>query len=189
MMARAPRSTLPARGSSATGFRRRRDGRQGQALVEFAISSIFLLLLLMGVIDFGFLYTDRLAIANAARGGARWASKHPTNWSNASTPDSDTIEGQIQAAGGVTEIPNDDSHITINYYDISSGTSVLCGNWSAATNAFVPASTYTETSCVAPGTMVEVKVTYTYPLLTPMMAGLFGSGVPVSAAAAFIEER
>ncbi len=150
---------------------------------------MFLLLLVMGVVDFGYLFSDRLAIANAARGGARWASKHPTTWSSAATPDSDTIEGQVQAAGGVTNIPNDDAHITISYYDVSSGAPVLCGRWSVSSNAFVPAAGYKQNTCVIPGSMVEVKVIYSYPLLTPLLAGLFGAGIPVTASAAFIEER
>ena len=44
------------------------------------LASIVLLLLLMGIVDFGLLFSDRLAMSNAARGGARWASKHPTSW-------------------------------------------------------------------------------------------------------------
>ena len=161
----------------------------GQALVEMAIASTLLLLLAMGIVDFGLLFSDRLAIANAARGGARWASKHPTTWTNASSPDSNTIEGQVQAAGGVTVIPNDDAHLTINYYDLASGSAVYCGHYTAASNSFVAATGYVQNTCVLPGNLAEVKVTYTYPLLTPVMANLFGAGIPVSAAAAFVEER
>jgi hypothetical protein len=154
-----------------------------------AAASLVLLLLAMGIIDFGLLFTDRLAISNAARGGARWASKHPTSWSNAASPDSNTIEGQIQAAGGVTPIPNDDSHVVIKYYDLASGSAVYCGKWSAASGTFVGAGSYTQNSCIIPGSMAEVTVTYTYPLLTPLLANLLGAGVPVSAKAAFVEER
>jgi Flp pilus assembly protein TadG len=165
-----------------------RTGQSGQAVVELAISTILLLLLLMGIVDFGLLFSDRLAIANAARGGARWASKHPTSWSNAAGPNSNTIQGQVQAAGGVVTIPNDDAHVTIQYYDLSSGSTVLCGSYSGASGSFVPATGYTQSTCVVPGTMVKVTISYTYPLLTPVLSRIYSGGVTVSASSAFVEE-
>jgi Flp pilus assembly protein TadG len=167
---------------------RGKDGQQGQALVELALASIVLLLLLMAIVDFGLLFSDRLAMSNAARGGARWASKHPTNWSAAKNPDSNTIEGQVQAAGGVVSVPNDDSHLTIAYYDVTSGSPVLCGTYSASSGSFVAATGYIQSTCVIPGTMVQVTITYTYPLLTPLLANLYPGGVTVTASAAFLEE-
>jgi Flp pilus assembly protein TadG len=175
-----------------TGSRRvgGRAGRQsGQAIVELAISSAVLLLLLMGIVDFGLLFSDRLAMSNAARGGARWASKHPTSWSSAASPDSNTIEGQVQAAGGVVSVPNDDSHLAIAYYDVTSGTPVLCGSYRASSNSFVAATGYTQSTCVIPGTMVQVTITYTYPLLTPVLTSLYPGGVTVNASSAFVEEK
>jgi Flp pilus assembly protein TadG len=157
-------------------------------VVELAISAVLLLLLFTGIVDFGLLFSDRLAVANAARGGARWASKHPTSWSNAASPDSNTIEGQVQAAGGVVPIPNDDAHLTVQYYDLSGGSAVLCGSYSAASGSFTPAAGYTQSTCVIPGSMVKVTVSYTYPLLTPVLSRLYSGGVTVSASSAFVEE-
>src|ERR671936_241815 len=92
-------------GRWGAGTRALHGRQQGQAIVELALASVVLLLLLLAIVDFGLLFSDRLAMSNAARGGARWASKHPTSWSDAASPDSDSIQGQIQAAGGVTPIP------------------------------------------------------------------------------------
>jgi Flp pilus assembly protein TadG len=166
----------------------RKGGQHGQALVELALASVVLLLMLLAIVDFGLLFSDRLAMSNAARGGARWASKHPTSWSSATTPDSNTIEGQVQAAGGVVSVPNDDAHLAITYYDVASGTPVLCGSYSASSDSFVAATGYTQSTCVVPGTMVQVTITYNYPLLTPMLSRLYPGGVTVSATAAFVEE-
>lgn len=168
-----------------------RGSRQpGQALVELGISSLFLLLLVMGIADFGFLYSDRLAISNAAREGARYASLNPTFWSNAASPPSDSIEGQIQASGGTLEIPNTDSNISITYYDASSGSSaVYCGAFQASSNSFTAAAGYTKAQCTAPGNIVQVTVSSTYPLLTPLMSELYGGGVKVSATSAFVEQQ
>src|SRR5438552_14893795 len=76
----------------------RKDGQHGQALVELALASVVLLLMLLAIVDFGLLFGDRLAMSNAARGGARWASKHPTSWSSATTADSISYGRQVAAA-------------------------------------------------------------------------------------------
>jgi hypothetical protein len=54
--------------------RRLRPRTLGQALVEFALALPFLLLMLFGVIEFGRLIHAWLAVQNAARFGARYAS-------------------------------------------------------------------------------------------------------------------
>jgi Flp pilus assembly protein TadG len=170
--------------------RSRVASQSAQSLVELAVSLPLLMLLLAAAMDFGLLFGDRLAISNAARVGARWATKNPTNWSNSSTPDSTTIEGQIQIAGGTGNIPNDDNHIAINYYDVNVSTQTLtyCGKYSQAANAFQPASGYTQASCVARGHLIEVVVNYSYPPITPTIQATFGPTILVKVAAAMLEE-
>jgi Flp pilus assembly protein TadG len=51
--------------------RRLRTGARGAELVEFALVLPLLLLLVAGVIDFGFLFQQNQVITNAAREGAR----------------------------------------------------------------------------------------------------------------------
>jgi Flp pilus assembly protein TadG len=169
---------------------RLRGAQSGQSLVELAVSLSLLLFLLAAAIDFGFLFSDRLAISNGARVGVRWATKNPTNWSSSTTPDSTSIEGQIQLAGGTGNIPNDDSHITINYYDVNVSTQTLtyCGKYSAAAAAFQPAAGYSQATCVIRGHMIEVIIDYNYPVLTPTIAASFGSTILVKVAAAMLEE-
>src|ERR1700738_5183338 len=104
--------------------------QRGQALTEFALVSIVLALILAGTIEFGLLYSHKIELANAARSGARWAAAHPTIWTAAGTPASNTVEGQVLAAGGTSQIANDDSHITIEYLDSSKATPVVCGRYS-----------------------------------------------------------
>jgi Flp pilus assembly protein TadG len=63
--------------------RRRRS--RGQSLVEFSLVLPIFLIVLAGVIDFGFMFFSRMTVINAAREGARWAvtqtdvTKIPTN--------------------------------------------------------------------------------------------------------------
>ena len=54
----------------------------GQAMVEFAIVLPILLLLLCGIIDFGWLYFNQLTLNHAAREGARYAAIHYTTYSD-----------------------------------------------------------------------------------------------------------
>jgi Flp pilus assembly protein TadG len=64
-----------------------RDSERGSALVEFAIVLPLVLVLIAGVVDFGFLFQRYEVITNAAREGARLAS----------------LPGYTCATGGVVE--------------------------------------------------------------------------------------
>jgi Flp pilus assembly protein TadG len=86
--------TSPAtrRHGSARGIRRSRlfvggrskRGARGQALVELALVTPILLLLLLGAVDLGRLFYARITVANSAREGAMMAAKAPASWSSES---------------------------------------------------------------------------------------------------------
>ena len=160
----------------------------GAAIVEFALVLPMLLTLVFGIVDFGILFTTDIATTNAVRSAARWATTHPTSWSNAATAPSNTIEGIIQSAGGAVQVPNDDSHITISYSVPGSGSATYCGQYSAAQNAFVAASGYSQSTCVAPGNFINVQVTYTYTFVTPVFVSLFPNGLILSTSSTMVEE-
>lgn len=52
---------------------RARRGESGQAIVEFAVALPILLLLVFGIIDFGWLFYNKMSVENASREGARYA--------------------------------------------------------------------------------------------------------------------
>ena len=54
-------------------------GDRGAAALEFALVLPLLLLLVMGIIEFGFMFQDQLALTHAAREGARMASVRAWN--------------------------------------------------------------------------------------------------------------
>lgn len=60
-------------------MRKREDG---QATVEFALVIPILILLIFGMMDFGWLFFNKLQINNASREGARYAAIHweETTW-------------------------------------------------------------------------------------------------------------
>ena len=55
----------------------RMDSGQGQALVEFALVVFLLMLIILGIFEFGRAVASYTEIHNAAREGARYCSVHP----------------------------------------------------------------------------------------------------------------
>lgn len=49
---------------------------QGQSMVEFALILPVLLVILCGIVDFGWIYYNQITLNNAAREGARYAVIH-----------------------------------------------------------------------------------------------------------------
>jgi Flp pilus assembly protein TadG len=49
---------------------------KGQSLVEFALVLPLLLLLLLGIMEFGLMFSNKLTLVNAAREGARYGAVH-----------------------------------------------------------------------------------------------------------------
>jgi Flp pilus assembly protein TadG len=81
--------------SSASGNRSRRAGCRGQVLVEFAVSAVVLLTLMLGVLWFGrALYTYH-AVSYGARAGVRYAIVHG---SGSRSPVSSSTAGCYQDA-------------------------------------------------------------------------------------------
>jgi hypothetical protein len=56
-----------------TGISTRTRQHEGAVLVEFALSLPLMLLVLVGILDFGFLFREQQVVTNAAREGARMA--------------------------------------------------------------------------------------------------------------------
>lgn len=54
----------------------RRSNEKGQSMAEFALILPVLLIVLCGIIDFGWLYYNQITLNNAAREGARYAVIH-----------------------------------------------------------------------------------------------------------------
>jgi Flp pilus assembly protein TadG len=163
--------------------------QRGQAAMELALVMTPLLLCVCGAVDFGFIFANREAVTNSARDGARYASTHPSAWSNVTSPALNTIEGQIRNDSGTASIPNDDSHIAITYlFSNAGGTTTTCGTYSASSNAFVGQNGYTQGTCLVPGTLIQVAVTYQYHVITPIIRQIFNS-VSMTSTSTMVEEQ
>lgn len=68
---------------------------KGQAMVEFALVLPILIVLLCGIIDFGWIFSNQIAIDNASREAARYSAIHLL--------DSSTDDDAVVAAGIVND--------------------------------------------------------------------------------------
>ena len=157
--------------------------------MEFALISIPLLLILFAIVDFGILFENRLSLDSGARASARFGAVQPGALSNANPAPSTTIEGRVQAAAGTAGIPNDDSHIVVSYYAPGSGSPTLCGKYVAASNSITYYSGYTRATCLAVDNLIQVQVTQRHTFYTPILAQMFGSGVPITTTAKALIEQ
>ena len=88
-------ATKPVRGGPR--WARARLEERGQSIVEFALVLPFLLIILFSIFEFGFILSDEIQLANAARDAARVASLNLTNGTLAvNQAQSDLVSGLIQ---------------------------------------------------------------------------------------------
>lgn len=71
-----------------------RSNQQGQAMVEFALVLPLLLLILLGIVQFGITYSHSLTLADAVRAGAREAAVSRT----AANPTAATTQAVLNSA-------------------------------------------------------------------------------------------
>lgn len=100
----------------------RKKSEIGQAMVEFALVLSFLLLILGGIIDFGWIFYHKVMINNAAREGARYAAINSVGADDATTRI--LIEDRLPGTFVLTDYPKiepnqpetGDVRVTINGY-------------------------------------------------------------------------
>ena len=89
--------------------------KEGQALLEFALVAVFLVMVLFGIIDFARLFFAYATMANGAREGARYGIVHPG--------DNTGIE---QRARDMMVLLGDEATVTILYPGRDDGSDAGC---------------------------------------------------------------
>jgi Flp pilus assembly protein TadG len=180
---------------------RRRQG--GQSLVEFAISSLVLILLLMGLLDLSRAFYYSVNILGAAREGARHGAWFDTaSRTNKYLDDDDIMLAVKQAMAGAgfdgTTLP---VPVQVKSAGCLAGADGNAFNNKPYSSAAVPASTgrvnvyicYTQPGGVfKTGTLpaaptdssyrlgdVNVSIVMNFALVTPFIQNLFGTGIPL----------
>ena len=94
---------------------------EGQSTVEFALILPLLILLIFGMIDFGWLFYNKIEVNNASREGARYAAIH---WTEGSY-EADTINlVQRYADGSIVTVTSSSTEMTVS---VSKEVDVLTG--------------------------------------------------------------
>lgn len=127
-----------------------RTRERGAAAVEFALVLPILVVILLGVVDFGLEINSQAIIANAAREGARTASLGGTS------------------AEAITTVKS----ASASLLNISSSNPTITVTCRLPTNSTCPSAF--DTSRKAGGTVV-VTVSYVYTWISPALLGLPGS--------------
>jgi hypothetical protein len=83
-----------------TCWRRRVQATEGAATIEAALVMGLLLTLLLGMLEFGLLFTAKYAITNAAREGARYGVIYKTNTAGTRLPPSNLSPSIVQTVTG-----------------------------------------------------------------------------------------
>jgi Flp pilus assembly protein TadG len=136
----------------ATASRRGRKSSRGQSLVEFALIFPVFMLILAGILDFGFMLYTRMTVINATREGAREAITYVNDPQNIPT----FADQRIRAVAAGTGV-----------VDASLTDTVTCVHIKSASCDFVAGGQPDPQS----GDAVKVTTHYTYRSFFPLLFG------------------
>lgn len=150
---------------------RRSTQSQGQALVEFAVVSILMIMILATVADFGRLFYAQITVENAARAGAMVAARAPDSYTGACP--AATATNKIGCAivaesrgSGTTFSP---AEISVTCVDFA-GTAVSCGSTPEIDKRS------------------KVTISKTFGFIMPVLTAIIGNSITMSASAAADQE-
>lgn len=149
--------SFPPRGGL---IQRRRHHANGQGLAEFALVLPVLALILVGILQFAFIFGTQIGLTNAAREAARYASVVRTDTLALANEHGPLVRTKLLGAILPTNVQ---SYSAAN---LNNGQTRICYQ------------TFIDTSG-ATAVRVRVDVAYGHPLFVPLIAGLLtnGSGV------------
>lgn len=131
----------------------------GTTVVEFTLVLPLLLMLLFGIIQFGWLFYNYAVLTSAASTGARLLATQR----GYATPYSDTKDAVLSAAGVIAPLASLNKTLTINV----SVNGALCQSDAACATALGTAS-----QAPAVGTQASISLSY---LFAPILGGSLGS--------------
>jgi Flp pilus assembly protein TadG len=143
------------------GVRRHGRDQRGAVVIEFALIVPLLLLIVFGVLDFGYMLNRTTIVSNASRDGVRTASLDGTFAEICTTVKSELSSSGI-AVPSVCNGPTTDP--TVIKIDCKKLDNTACG-----------ATATTFDTLAVPGATAIVTVTYTYTWITPLISQLFGN--------------
>jgi Flp pilus assembly protein TadG len=149
------------RGERPGACRRRRAGEEGAAIVEFAMSAIVLLCMMIGIMELSLALYSHDYVSEAAREGSRYAMVRGST-SCLNTPSltncnatAALIQSYVQGLG---------------FPGIGSTSTTVTTTWLSASATQPTTWTACANTCNAPGNLVKVRVVYSFPLSIPFIS-------------------
>jgi hypothetical protein len=156
-----------------TDNRRRREIEFGQSLVEFSISAILIILLLVAVADFGRAFFTYLSMRDAAQEGALYGSICPRHAWIASSHGINTIEGRVRYTGNLPGNLADNVIVECDYRHDKDASGGYDNNeiWTCSPD-ITP----------LPGYGIQVRVIYpSFVITTPLLGSIIGNTISLRA--------
>ena len=142
----------------------------GQSLVEFAVSAIVILLLLVGIADFGRAFFTYLTLRDAAQEGAVYASVCPIHLNG--------IENRIRSASTRPVDLSDETVVNFECHYIYDSDPNIAGLEEVICHSEYPSSS----GFPLPGHSVRIRVIYpNFPITMPLLGSIIGQSIPLSA--------
>jgi hypothetical protein len=140
---------------------------RGQSLVEFAVSAIVILLLLVGIADFGRAFFTYLAMRDAAQEGAAYGSICPRHYSQIIDRVLYTSDSPVDLADASTIRVECDYWLDENEDGIMDPGETLACN-----SGFIPVA----------GTGIQIRVLYDdFVITTPLLGSIIGQSISLQA--------
>jgi hypothetical protein len=153
--------------SSMNRIRSEIEKQRGQSLVEFAVSAIVILLLLVGIADFGRAFFTYLAMRDAAQEGASYGSICPRHYSQ--------IIDRVLYTGNSPVNLADASTIRVECYfwlDEDEDGIMDVGESFACNGGYIP----------VPGTGIQIRVIQDdFVITTPLLGSIIGQSISLRA--------
>jgi len=164
---------------------------EGQALVEFAIVLLPVMLILVGIIQFGLLFGANVALTNAAREGARAGTiyvydyTHTKSWNDAQRCGA-IAQAATDAFGLLSSsTPHFTVTVTSGACPTTSGDTLVNGDLTVSycdhvvtSNGPCPAPGDSTTTCIPDtreGCLVRVSLTYRSDIVVPLVSTFLGT--------------
>lgn len=126
--------------------------RRGQALVEFALVAPVLLLILLAVVQLGFLFGAQIGLINAVREAARYGSLSPTTTSSTAAANGAAIESYLRTTLLPRSVP------TYRAASVEQIAIAYCAYQNPGGGSY--------------SVRLTVSVTYAHPLFVPLVAAI-----------------
>jgi Flp pilus assembly protein TadG len=140
----------------------------GQTMVEVAISLSIFLLLVMGTVDFGHLYSTKVTLQNAVRQAGRYAITGQCITGSNGSCSITRYNSIVQILEGTSLGMVNTSEISITCTDMGGGCPSLAGG---------------------PNDIITIKVTYPYQFMTGRIGAYFpGNSYTITVSSAFTNE-